>query len=100
MNQTLDPREVFSSRLLHDPKRDVLYALNRGTASEKGGVVAFDSKSGKMLGKVPVDVNPYSAVISPDGKTLYVSNWASASVSVIDAAAGKVVATISVDRNP
>ncbi len=71
MNETLDPKQVFWSGLVHDPKRDVLYALNRGTASEKGAVVAFDSTSGKMLGKVPVDVNPYSAAISPDGKTLY-----------------------------
>src|SRR5262249_27377311 len=44
--------------------------------------------------------NPYELVFSQDGSTLFVSNWASASVSVIDTASNRVISTIPVGSNP
>jgi YVTN family beta-propeller protein len=84
----------------HHPKKNILYAANRGTGFGIGTIVAFDSTNGKMLGHIPVEMIPYDLVLTPDGKTLYVSNLASKSVSVIDTAAMKVVASIAVDANP
>ncbi|MCC6368408.1 MAG: hypothetical protein IT165_33195 [Bryobacterales bacterium] len=39
-------------------------------------------------------------VLDPSGDTLYVSNWASESVSVIDARSNTVKSVIKVGRNP
>lgn len=98
--ETLDTNELFWSGVAHHPKKNILYAANRGTGFGTGSVVAFDSTSGRILGRIPVDMIPYDLVLSDDGKTLYVSNLASKSVSVIDTAAMKVVASIAVDSNP
>jgi len=98
--ETVDTTELFWSGVAHHPKKSILYAANRGTGFGAGTVVAFDSSSGKMLGRIPVEMIPYDLVPSDDGKTLYVSNLASKSISVIDTAAMKVVASIAVDSNP
>ena len=98
--ETVDTGELFWSGVAHHPKKNILYAANRGTGFGTGNVVAFDSTSGKILGRIPVEMIPYDLVLSEDGKTLYVSNLASKSVSVIDTAAMKVVASIAVDSNP
>ncbi len=100
MNETIDPSRVYWAGLAHHPTKDILYAANKGTGTAPGSVVVFDSNTGKLVGRVPVEVNPYTLAISPDGRALYVSNWASASVSVVDTASLKVIATIPVDRNP
>lgn len=98
--ETLDKSEVFWSGVAHHPKKNILYAANRGTNFGTGNIVVFDSHDGKMIGHIPVDMIPYDLVVSEDGKTLYVSNLASKSVSVIDTAAMKVVGTIAVGDNP
>ena len=38
----------------------------------------------KLVKRIPADVNPYDLVFSPDGRSAFVSNWSSDSVSVID----------------
>jgi YVTN family beta-propeller protein len=100
INETVNPDAVFWAGLVHHPTKDIFYAANRGTGTTQGSVVAFESRTGKLIGRVPVEVNPYALAITPDGGTLYVSNWASASVSVIDTASMRVVGAIPVDRNP
>ena len=100
LEETVDTKELFWSGVAHHPKKNILYAANRGTGFGIGNIVAFDSMSGKMLGRIPVEMIPYDLVSSEDGKTLYVSNLASKSVSVVDTAAMKVVASIPVGDNP
>ncbi len=39
-------------------------------------------------------------MLTPDGKRLFVSNWSSESVSVIDTATNKVIRTLHVGMNP
>ncbi len=41
-----------------------------------------------------------NCVLTPDGSRLFVSNWASESVSVIDTATNKVIRTLRVGMNP
>jgi YVTN family beta-propeller protein len=100
LEETVETNQLFWSGVAHHPRKNILYAANRGTGFGTGNVVAFDSTSGKMLGRIPVEMIPYDLVVTPDGKTLYVSNLASKSVSVIDTAAMKVTASIAVDSNP
>lgn len=89
-------KDVFWSGLLHHPTKPILYALNR-TA---GHVVVFDSTSGAVLARIGTQVNPFDLAISADASTLFVSNWASRSVSVIDLATNAVRRTIQVGDNP
>jgi YVTN family beta-propeller protein len=98
--ETVDTSELFWSGIAHHPKKNILYAANRGTGFGKGSIVAFDSTSGSLLGRIAVEMIPYDLAISPDGKALYVSNLASKSVSVIDTAGMKVVGSIPVGDNP
>ena len=44
----------------------------------------LDSKSGRVLRRIPVGLDPVSLAIRPDGHELWVSNHISDSVSVID----------------
>ncbi|HLG95799.1 MAG TPA: alkaline phosphatase family protein [Bryobacteraceae bacterium] len=100
LEETIDKSELFWSGVAHHPKKNILYAANRGTGFGTGNIVAFDTGSGKLMGRIPVDLIPYDLVPSEDGRWLYVSNLASQSVSVIDTAALKVVASIAVGENP
>src|SRR4051794_23778149 len=45
---------------------------DRGRGEQRGGL---DTTSGKLLERIPVEVNPYAMVSSDNGQTLYVSNW-------------------------
>jgi YVTN family beta-propeller protein len=92
--------ETYWSGLLHHPSKPILYAANRGTTNLAGYVAAFDTATGKVIAKIPVEVNPYELLMSPDQKFLFVSNWASNSISVIDLATNKSVRSISVGANP
>jgi YVTN family beta-propeller protein len=96
----LPQNEIYWSGLAHHPKLPILYAANRHTKAVRGQVVAFDTNTGERLMEMPTEVHPYDVVIDPTGATLFVSNWASDSVTVYDTATGKVKATIKVGRNP
>ena len=47
-----------------------------------------------VVSRIPVGHNPRGALLSPDGKQLYVANRLDDNISVIDTAADKVVSTI------
>jgi len=100
LDETIDKSKVWWSGLAYHPKKNLLYAANRGTNAEPSNVVVFDTKTHQLVTRIPVDVNPYEMVFTPDGKTLFVSNWASNNVSVIDTEQNRVVRTIDVGANP
>jgi YVTN family beta-propeller protein len=97
---TLPPNEVYWSGVAMHPKKNLLYAANRGADPLPGHVSVFDADTGKLVNNIPVDVSPYELKFNADGSMLYVSNWGSDSVSVIDVNAAKAVATIPTGRNP
>jgi YVTN family beta-propeller protein len=100
LEETIDAREIYWSGMVHHPRRNLLFAVDMGTGFKSGAVVVFDTASGKLLQRIGVEMSPYGAALSADGSRLYVSNWASQSVSVIDTEAMKVMATITVGPNP
>jgi len=77
-----------------------VYAANRGTGSGPGNIVVFDAKTRQIVIRIPVETTPYQTVLTPDRKLLFVSNWSSESVSVIDTATNKVVRVLYVGMNP
>ena len=96
----LPAAETYWSGLAMHPKKDLLYAANRGADPKRGHVSVFDTATGRVVNKIPVDVSPYDLQFDPDGSTLYVSNWGSDSVAVIDVEKSMVIATIPTGRNP
>src|SRR6266702_1570296 len=98
--ETIDPKQVWWSGSAYLPSRHLLYAANRGTGTGPSNVVVFDLKTRSILTRIPVEINPGAVVLTPDGKRLFVSNWSSESVSVIDTASNKVIRTLHIGMNP
>ncbi len=95
--------------------------------SVRNSLGLVDLAAGKLTAEVPVGVAPWGVVLSPDGRTAYVTNWggdrpgedddaadsagtptrvdyrgvaSSGSVSIVDLAARKVVATVPAGLHP
>ncbi|MFN7925030.1 MAG: alkaline phosphatase family protein [Bryobacteraceae bacterium] len=100
LSDTLAAADTYWTGLAAHPKKNLLYAAHRGTDQRRGHVAVFDLDSGKIVRKIPVEMSPYDVLFSEDGSTLFVSNWSSASVSVIDPETGKTLSTVPTGRNP
>src|SRR5262249_35857067 len=100
LDETIELNKVYWSGLAHHPSKDLLYAANRGTNADPSNIVVFDTKTRSIVTRIPVEINPYELIFSKDGMTLFVSNWASGSVSVIDTASNRVTGVIRVGANP
>ena len=100
LEETIDTSELYWSGLVHHRSKPLLFAANRGTGPGPSNVVVFDTATGKLLQRIPVEVNPYALVLSDNGQTLYVSNWGSDSVSLIDVNTLHVTGRIAVGDNP
>src|SRR5215510_10455609 len=100
LEETIDTSELYWSGLVHHHTKPLLFAANRGTGAGPSNVVVFDTAAGKLLRRIPVEANPYALVLSDNGQALYVSNWGSDSVSVIDVGTMRVTGRIAVGDNP
>jgi PQQ-dependent catabolism-associated beta-propeller protein len=60
----------------------------------------IDPVTAKSVRRVPLGDEPEAFDLSPDGKTIYVSNEDEAEASFIDAASGKVLKSIKVGQEP
>jgi PQQ-dependent catabolism-associated beta-propeller protein len=60
----------------------------------------IDPATGKSVRRVPLGDAPEAFDISPDGKTIYVSNEDEAETSFVDAATGKVLKKVKVGQEP
>jgi len=62
-------------------------------------VIRFNFMTGRLLGRVAVGEFPYGVKVLPSGRVA-VSNWGSASVSILDARDLKILRTIPVGNHP
>jgi YVTN family beta-propeller protein len=100
LEESIDTSQLYWSGLVHHRSKPLLFAANRGTGGGPSNVVVFDTASCKLLERIPVEVNPYALVLSDNGQTLFVSNWGSDSVSVIDVNTLRVTGRVAVGDNP
>jgi YVTN family beta-propeller protein len=63
-------------------------------------VTVFDLKTLQKVATVPVGDYPEGMEASPDGKFVYVANWDSNTLSIIDAGTLKVVGTLDAGSSP
>ncbi len=97
---SLPANAVYWTGLAMHPRKNLLYAANRGADPGPGHVSVFDTATGRVVQNIGVDVSPYELQFNDSGTLLYVSNWSSDSISIIDTAAGKVTATVPTGHNP
>lgn len=77
------------------PDRSIMLACTDSNAAD-----VIDPATGKSLRQVPLGDEPEAFDLSPDGKTIYVSNEDEGAVSFIDATNGKVLKSIKVGKEP
>jgi len=70
------------------------------TTGHGGTVVAIDTKTNEIVGKVAVGKRPWGVVVTADGKTLYTANGPSDDVSVVDTATLTEKGRIKVGTKP
>lgn len=90
---------IAVSSILVSSDGKVLYAVN----NSDGYVYLIETHGGRALGRVKTGDHPFSAVLSKDGKTLYVANLGGAEVAVVDvssAASPTVTGTIAAGAHP
>jgi len=68
--------------------------------TESNAADVIDPATGKSVRRIPLGDEPEAFDLSPDGKTIYVSNEDEGAVSFVDAANGKVLKTIKVGEEP
>ncbi len=100
LDETLPLDKVMWSGVAHHPSKPLVYAANRGVDDKATYVAVFDAVNHALLTRIPVEISPYELVFSADGTRLFVSNWSSHSVSVIDTATNQVITTLQVGANP
>lgn len=71
------------SSLLTSADGKILYAVN----NSDGFVYILETHGGRALGRVKTGDHPINAVLSKDGKTLYVANLGGAEVAIVNVAA-------------
>jgi YVTN family beta-propeller protein len=89
------PRFVAGSRL-HAVVPIPGTPLGLATAGGTNTAIIFELGSGKVLREIETGANPDAAIYEPRSKTVWVMNAKDGTISVIDAPAGKVVATVRV----
>lgn len=99
-DETVAFDQVGWAGVARHPSKPLLYAANRGVGMDASPVVVFDANTHDLVARIAVDISPYALALSKDGAKLYVSNWSSRSVSVVDTATNKAVQTIAVGSNP
>jgi YVTN family beta-propeller protein len=63
-------------------------------------VAVIDTSTNQVLSKIAVPKGPHGLVITPDGRTVYVSSDGDTKVSVIDTATDTIQASIEVGKTP
>lgn len=76
-------------------QRQIMLACTESNAAD-----LIDPATGKSVRRIPLGDEPEAFDLSPDGKTIYVSNEDEGAVSFIDAANGKVLNSIKVGKEP
>jgi YVTN family beta-propeller protein len=106
-NQSTEP-EHFRSGLTLDESRGILYSLSinykaiepgQDKPQTRAAISAIDLASGATRIGV-FEGRPYDVVVGPEGRLLYVSDWAGRCVLAIDPADLRVVARIPVGEHP
>jgi alpha-tubulin suppressor-like RCC1 family protein len=71
-------------KLLPDPARPRVYALNRGNGTSSGTLVALNSANGAVLAEISLGLNPTDMALSATGDALYAINTGGRTLMKVD----------------
>lgn len=88
-----------------NPRRNEVYAVNRGAAPQsntpqRGSVAVIDAEQNRVVSTIAVGMLPDATAISDSGNRLYVANSGSNNVTVMDTGKRQVLATVGVGEQP
>ncbi len=89
-------RGVFVAGIAVDAKSGKVYAANEANHE----IWILDSQKLKLETSIPVGQHPHSCIFGGDGEHLYVSNWGSRTMSIINTATGQRVRDQAVGVRP
>ncbi|MBV8254109.1 MAG: hypothetical protein JO154_16010 [Chitinophaga sp.] len=75
-------------------------AVDDRSVALRGSITVIDVQSRKKITEITTRIHPESMVLSPDGKSLYVTDDSGDGISVIDVKSLKVVHTINTKPDP
>jgi YVTN family beta-propeller protein len=75
-------------------------AVDEESVALRGSVSVIDIKSGKKIAEISTRIHPESMTISPDGRSIYVTDDSGDGISVIDTRSFKVKQTINTKPDP
>jgi YVTN family beta-propeller protein len=90
------PNRISPAGLCIDDLKNSLFV----TAKDNKGLYVCDTKTRVIKNQVQLSAEPYTCVLSPNKKELYVSLWGGAKVLVINAETLKTLAEIPTNKNP
>ena len=95
--KNLSPVEVW----VH-PSKSIAFVTCRNEigASLPGRILVVDLRSGQMIRQIQGGIYPWHLLPDPTGKRLYVNNFQSSSISVIDIEAGQIVDSLVAQNGP
>ena len=96
LGQPWPKQKVGVAGLAADGRRQRLYAVTR----EDSSLYTIDLRTRQVTQRTRLGSEAYTAVLAPDGRALYVSQWGAGTVSVYDPEEQQVVATIPVESHP
>ena len=73
-----------------------VYAVN----SERGRIDIYNTQTRTLQTSIPVGTKPQGFDTSPDGKTMYVANQSSRTLSVVDLTAGRELRQVALPASP
>jgi YVTN family beta-propeller protein len=91
-----DAGETFLAGLAVHPKTGTLYVCNEGNHE----IWVLDPGTLALEARIPVGLHPHSCVLGADRRHLYVSDWGSRTVSVVDTRERRRVRDIGVGLRP
>ena len=105
VGMTIDVPEAGSNTVAFTPDGRTCYVANWGTDDKAGSTVTpievtEGGASGRVLPSITVGLNPNWVAVTNDGKTAYVANKGSSSITPIDVASNTAGAAISVPGPP
>jgi YVTN family beta-propeller protein len=87
---------TFLAGLTVHPKTGKIYVCNEG----QNEIWVLNGKTLALEATVPVGLHPHSCVMGADQRHLYVSNWGSRSVSIVDTVTNRRVQDVAVGVRP
>ncbi len=87
---------TFAAGIEVNARGNRIYAA--GNLSQTLEVIDIEAR--RVIASIPVGSKPYTCAISPDEKTVYVSNWGGDSIAVVDVSSSAVLRNIKVQEKP